>query len=99
MENQIRTELWLALPLLAPTAYLYLYVWLRAFGKLRVNAAGFHAGTVGIGKWVAVSALRLFGFYHPLMRAESAFRRRWAGRKTATRDQAVSEVTVEVLSL
>lgn len=99
MEKFAGNELLLALPLLAPAAYVYLYVWLRAFGKLCVNAAGFHAGNVEFGRWVAVSALRLFGFYQGLMRVESSFRRRCRGGGRKKRDQSVSEVVVELVPL
>lgn len=77
--------------------YIATYLALRCFGKLSVNAGGWHAGSVDLGRRVVLPALRLFGFFQPLMRWESAVARKLWHRRP--REQGVSEVTVELVRL
>ena len=95
----IRPEL-LLVPAIAPFGYVFLYCALRAGGKISVNAAACHAGGLCLGRRVVIGALAAFGFFHPLMRLESALVRALGGAfADAPREQAVSEVVVEVVPM
>ena len=98
MEISHRIELLLALPLLPCLGYVCIYLALRLVGVLRVNAEGWHAGGVHLGRRILVPALRLFAAFQPLMRRESAVARRLFGR-SRKRDQAVSDVVVELVPI
>lgn len=76
------------------------YILFRCWGKLRVNAGGWHASGIDARGRIIVPALRLFGWFQPLMRAESAISRRVA--KTfdlQPREQLISDVVVEVIPI
>ena len=90
--------LWL-LPLLPPVAYLWVYTAFRCLGKLSVNAEGWHAGSVYCGRRVVLSALGLFGLFQPLLRLESGVARKFAALRGKPREQAVSDVVVEVIPM
>lgn len=81
---------WIAALIAAPAAgYIGLYLVLRCWGKLRVNASGWHAAGFG-----------LFRLYQPLLCAESALVRKIAGLAGSTpAEQPVSEVVVELIVL
>lgn len=86
----------LALPFLLAAGYVAVYAVLRCWGKLCVNADGWHAGSVQLGRRVVCSALRLFAAFQSPMRLESALARLFKAKR---REQAVSEVVVEVIPL
>lgn len=86
-----------ALPLTPLAGYVWLYLLLRCAGKLRVGAKGWHAASVHWGDRVVLPALRMFGFFQPLLRMESGIARRVARRLRRKRGQTVSEVVVELV--
>lgn len=96
-----KIELLLAVALLLPVLYLSGYLVFRVLGVLRVNAGGWQAGGVGRGGRIWLPALWLFGFFQPLLRAESLLARKWGGKADpgAMRDQGISEVVVELVPM
>ncbi len=92
-------ELFFALPLAPLAGYVWLYLFLRCMGKLCVNARSWHAESVSWGGRVVWSALRMFGFFQPLLRLESGVARRFARRRPKRREPAVSDVVVELIPL
>lgn len=92
-----RTELLLAIPLAPVMGYACMYLVLRVLRKLRVNAEGWHAGNVHVGKKVVLPAMWLFALFQPLLRVESALMRRFSRRRGSAQEQTVSEVVVELI--
>lgn len=90
---------WLLAVVSAPLwGYAGLYLLFRCWGKLRVNADGWHAAGIFAGTRVLLSALRVFGFFQPLLRLESALARKAAGLlRSRSGEQPVSEVVVELI--
>lgn len=81
-------------------AYVSSYAFFRCWGKLRVNAEGWHASGIDAGARILFPALRLFGWFQPLMRAESAISRRLARAFRITpREQPISDVVVELVPI
>lgn len=92
-------DLFFALPLTPLAGYLWLYLFLRCAGKLRVGARGWHAASVYWGGRVVWPAMRLFGLFQPLLRLESGVARRvlrWLPRR---REQTVQDVVVEFVPI
>jgi hypothetical protein len=73
--------------------YLLSYFVLRIAGVLMVAGGGWHAGAWRAGARTIVPALALFGMFEPMLRRESAIRRRLERRVD---ESAVCEVAVEV---
>ena len=92
-------ELFLALPLTPLAGYVWMYLFLRCIGKLSVNARGWHAASVYWGGRVVWSALRMFGFFQPLLKLESGVARRLSRWRPARMEQAVSDVVVELVPI
>lgn len=91
--------LWAAVACLPALGYASLYLTLRAWGTLCVAAEGWHAGSVRLGSCEVVPAVRLFFAFQPLLRCEAAARRLARRRGGKSREPAVSEVVVELVSL
>lgn len=79
--------------------YVGIYLCFRCWGKLRVNAEGWHASAIFAGPRVVLSALRLFGVFQPLLRFESGLFRKLGTlfRPDSSREPPVSEVVVELV--
>lgn len=87
--------------IMAPAVlYVGMYVVLRCWGKLRVNADGWHASGIDAGSRVLLSALLLLGWFQPVMKVESSVSRRVLGLFGAEPGEpAVSEVVVELVPM
>lgn len=92
-------ELFLAVPLTPLAGYVWMYLFLRSIGKLSVNARGWHAASVYWGGRVVWSALRMFGFFQPLLKLESGLARRLSRRRPRGREQPVPDVVVELVPI
>lgn len=100
MNSGMNWGLWVLGWLLALPGALFLvgYAVLRCRGTLCVGSAGWHAGSVRIGRRVFLSALGLFALYQPLMRHEAGVRR-WLDGESRVRRETVSEVVVELVHI
>ena len=79
-------------------AYFWVYLLLRATGRIAVCGGGWHASGLEFGGRMLASALTVFCVFDFLMRAESGLRRRLSvGRDRE--DVGVSEVVVELIPL
>jgi hypothetical protein len=94
------TALLASLPAAGFIAYAAAYLLLRTGRKLAVAAGGWHAESVDVGGRIVATALGMFIFFQPLMRAESALIRLAGGVfGRAPREQGVSDVVVEVVPM
>lgn len=76
--------------------YFLAYACLRIAGVLMVTGGGWHAASWRLRGRVLLPALVLFSAFQPLLRHESAVRRRLSARGD---EAAVSEVVVEVAGI
>lgn len=90
----------LALAAVPPVAYGLLYAMLRLSGTLRVNRGGWHAAELAWRGRQLAPAMRVFDFFQAPMRLESSARTRLGrGAGDAGRDQAISDVVVELVRM